>query len=178
LFVVSDPTHLWCWIDAPENVISILHSGMKISLRASAWPQETYKAEIDDIEDALDPSSRTMKVRAKLRNPERHLKAEMFVTAELTSQAHGVLDVPAKAVFLNNEKQQVFVKTAEGQYTSKTIVPVASNELWVSIEQGLNKGDQVVVDGGLYLQKLLDENSHSGAGVVSPSASTEPSPAK
>lgn len=178
LFVVSDPTYLWCWIDAPERALSMLHPGMKVVLRASAWPQETFKAQIDDIEDALDPISRTMKVRAKLRNPERHLKGEMYVTAELTSQAHGVLDVPAKAVFLNNEKQQVFVKTAEGQYTSKTIAPVATNDQWVSIELGLNKGDQVVVDGALYLQKLLDENSQSGASVVSPAAPADKPPVK
>jgi len=178
LFVVSDPTYLWCWIDAPESALGMLHSGMKVTLRASAWPQETFKAEIDDIEDALDPISRTMKVRAKLRNPERHLKGEMYVTAELTGKAHGVLDIPVKAVFLNNEKQQVFVQTAEGQYTSKTIVPVASNEQWVSIEQGLSKGDEVVVDGGLYLQKLLDENSQSGASAASPAAPTDKMPVK
>jgi cobalt-zinc-cadmium efflux system membrane fusion protein len=175
LFVVSDPTYLWCWIDAPERALNMLHPGMKVTLRASAWPEETYKAQIDYIGDALDATSRTIKVRARLRNPERHLKGEMYVTAELTSQAHGVLDVPAKAVFLNNEEQQVFVKTAEGQYTRKTIVPVASNELWTSIAQGLNKGDEVVVDGALYLQKLLDENSRSGATVVSQAA---PAPVK
>jgi len=166
LFVVSDPTYLWCWIDAPERALNMLHPGMKVTLRASAWPDETFKAQIDYISDALDAASRTIKVRARLRNLERHLKGEMYVTAELTSQVHGVLGVPAKAVFLNNEEQQVFVKTAEGQYTRKTIVPVASNELWVSIAQGLNKGDEVVVDGALYLQKLLDENSQSVANVA------------
>lgn len=158
LFVVSDPTYLWCWIDAPEQVLSMLHPGMKVILRASAWPQETFKAQIDYVGDALDPASRTIKVRARLRNPERHLKGEMYVTAELTTQAYGVLDVPAKAVFLANNKQQVFVKT-EGQFIRKTITPVASNEQWISIEQELNKGDEVVVDGALYLQKLLEENS-------------------
>ena len=177
LFVVSDPTYLWCMIDAPERALSMLHSGMNVTLRASAWPQETFKAQIDDIEDALDPISRTMKVRAKLRNPERHLKGEMYVTAELTSQAHGVLDVPAKAVFLNNEKQQVFVKTAEGQYTSKTIAPVASNEQWVSIENGLNKGDEVVVDGALYLEKLLEENTVPSETNVVPQAAPANKPA-
>jgi cobalt-zinc-cadmium efflux system membrane fusion protein len=166
LFVVSDPTYLWCWIDAPERALNMLHPGMKVTLRASAWPDETFKAQIDYISDALDAASRTIKVRARLRNLERHLKGEMYVTAELTSQVHGVLGVPVKAVFLNNEEQQVFVKTAEGQYTRKTIVPVASNELWVSIAQGLNKGDEVVVDGALYLQKLLDENSQSVANVA------------
>jgi cobalt-zinc-cadmium efflux system membrane fusion protein len=172
LFVVSDPTYLWCWIDAPERSLNTLRPGMKVVLRSSAWPQETFKAEIDHIGDALDATSRTIKVRARLRNPERHLKGEMFVTAELTGKARGALDVPAKAVFLNNEQQQVFIKTAEGQFARKTIVPVASNEDWVSIAQGLNKGDEVVVDGALYLEKLVEESSaQSGANTASQSAS-------
>lgn len=159
MFVVSDPTYLWCWIDAPEHALGMLRPGMKVMLRSSAWAQETFEAQIEYVGDALDPASRTMKVRARLRNPERHLKGEMYVTAELTSQAHGELDVPTKAMFLNNGAQQVFVKTAEGQYTRKTIAPVAASGQWVSIVQGLNKGDEVVVDGALYLQKLLDEAS-------------------
>lgn len=179
LFVVSDPTYLWCWIDAPERVLNMLHQGMKVTLRASAWPQETFKAQIDYVGDALDPVSRTMKVRARLRNPERHLKGEMYVTAELTSQAHGILDVPVKAVFLNNEEQQVFVKTAEGQYTRKTIVPVATNGQWVSIAHGLKIGDEVVVDGALYLQKLLDETAPlSGTDTVPQNASVDKPPVK
>jgi membrane fusion protein, heavy metal efflux system len=178
LFVVSDPTYLWCWIDAPERSLNMLRPGMKVVLRSSAWPQETFKAEIDHIGDALDATSRTIKVRARLRNPERHLKGEMFVTAELTSKARGALDVPAKAVFLNNEQQLVFVKTAEGKYARKTIVPVASNEDWVSITQGqgLNKGDEVVVDGALYLEKLVEESSaQSGTNAASQSASANKS---
>jgi len=176
LFVVSDPTYLWCWIDAPERALNMLRPGMKVALHSSAWPQETFKAEIDHIGDALDATSRTIKVRARLRNPERHLKGEMFVTAELTSKARGALDVPAKAVFLNNEQQQVFVKTADGQFSRKTITPVAANEDWVSIAQGLNKGDEVVVDGALYLEKLVEERSaQSGANAASQSASTDKS---
>ena len=171
LFVVSDPTYLWCWIDAPEQALNMLHPGMKTVLRASAWPQETFKAQIDYVSDALDPTSRTIKVRARLFNPERHLKGEMYVTAEVSSQVHGTLDIPAKAVFLNNGEQQVFVKTADGQYTRKTITPVFIGTQWVSIAQGLNKNDEVVVDGALYLQKILDEHSLSAANAT-------PQPAK
>ena len=157
LFVVSDPTYLWCWIDAHEDSLGMLRPGIKVRLHSSAWPQETFEAQIDHIGDALDPTSRTMKVLAKLRNPERHLKGDMYVTADLISQVRGELNVPAKAVFLNNSTSQVFVKTAEGEYTRTTITPVSSTDQWVSITQGLNKGDQVVVDGALYLQKILDE---------------------
>ncbi len=177
LFVVSDPTYLWCWIDAPEHALNVLRPGMKAILRTSAWPQETFIAQIDYVSDALDPSSRTIKVRARLLNPERHLKGEMYVTAELTSQAHGLLDVPAKAVFLNDGEQGVFVKTAEGQYSRKTIIPVFIGTQWVSIAQGLSKGDEVVVDGALYLQKLLDEHSQSVANAA-PQAAPDKHPDK
>lgn len=175
LFVVSDPAYLWCWIDAPENALTMLRPGMKVVLRASAWPQQTFKAQIYYVSDALDPTSRTIKVRARLLNPERHLKGEMYVTAELTSQARGVLDVPAKAVFLNNGEQQVFIKAADGVYTRKTIAPVASNDQWVSIAQGLNKGDEIVVDGALYLQKILDEHSQPEASAKLQAATASPS---
>jgi cobalt-zinc-cadmium efflux system membrane fusion protein len=170
LFVVTDPSYLWCWIDAPERVLNQLHPGMKVILRASAWPAETFKAQIDFVSDALDPISRTIKLRARLHNPMRRLKGEMYVTAELASQAQGVLDVPAKAVFLNNQEHQVFIKSAEGQFILRTIVPIASSDQWVSIAQGLNKGDEVVVDGALYLLKLFDENSQSQGSVQPPAA--------
>jgi len=157
LFVVSDPGYLWCWIDAPEYTLGMLHTGMKVTIHSSAWPKEIFNAQIDYIGDALDPDSRTVKVRAHLRNPTRHLKGEMYVTAELTSPSPGVLDVPAKAVFLNNNEQQVFVKNSEGLFTRKTITPVAFNDQWVSISEGLNKDDEVVTDGALYLEKLLED---------------------
>lgn len=175
LFVVTDPSYLWCWIDAPENLLNTLHAGMNVVLRASAWPQQTFKATIDFVSDALDPSSRTIKVRARLLNPSHHLKGEMYVTAEFASQAHGMLDVPAKAVFLNNGEQQVFIKTADGQYTRKSIVPVSANDQWVSIAQGLHKGDEIVVDGALYLQKILDEHSQPEETVVMQTATVNQS---
>ncbi|MES1981709.1 MAG: efflux RND transporter periplasmic adaptor subunit [Pseudomonadota bacterium] len=182
LFVISDPTYLWCWINAPERALGMLRPGMEVKLRSSAWPQETFTARIDYVADTLDPASRTMRVRARLRNPQRHLKGEMYVTAELPRQAQGALDVPAKAVFLNNGQQQVFVKTAEGQFARKTITPVAVGDTWVSVDQGLNKGDEVVVDGALYLQKLLDESAAQAPpvqpGAMPQSAAADKQPAR
>lgn len=173
LFVVSDPTYLWCWIDAPENALSMLHQGMKVTVHSSAWPQESFEARVDYVADGLDPVTRTVKVRARLRNPQRHLKGEMYVTAELSSKAQGTLDVPAKAVFLDHGEQYVFVKTSNQEFERRKIVPVASNEQWVSFTQGLNKSDQVVVDGALYLQKMLDNSVTPAPANVGPPTAPE-----
>lgn len=158
LFIVSDPTYLWCWIDAPEQAISSIHKGMQVTLRSSAWPNEVFNAQIDFIQDALDPVSHTLKVRAKLRNLDLKLKSEMYVSAQLSKVDNTSLDIPAKAVFLNESTKMVFVKISEGVYTRKTIVPIASNDEWVSVSSGLNKGDEVVLDGALFLEKLFEEN--------------------
>lgn len=157
LFIVSDPSYLWCWIDAPEQAISSLHQGMKVKLHSSAWPNETFEGEIDFIEDALDPTSHTLKARAKVRNTSLKLKSEMYVTAEFSNTAQDTLDIPVKAVFLKDASKMVFVKTADGEFTRKVVVPVASGDEWISISEGLNKGDQVVVDGALYLERMIEE---------------------
>jgi membrane fusion protein, heavy metal efflux system len=156
LFVVTDPSFLWCWIDVPERAAGSLRPGQTVTLRASAWPGETFTATVDQVADALDPVSRTLKIRAHLRNPERHLKAEMYVTSEFLRQADSGLDVPASAVYLHEGAQRVFVRTAPAQYTRKTVTGIASGNDRVAIVAGLKQGDEVVVDGALYLQQLLD----------------------
>ena len=158
LFIVSDPSYLWCWIDAPEQAIGSLHQGMKVKLHSSAWPNETFEGQIDFIEDALDPASHTLKARAKVRNTSLKLKSEMYVTAEFSNNAQDTLDIPAKAVFLKDDSKMVFVKTAAGVFTRKVITPLATGDEWVSIADGLNKGDLVVVDGALYLERLIEED--------------------
>ena len=158
LFIVSDPGYLWCWIDAPEQAIGALHQGMKVKLHSNAWPNESFEGEIDFIEDALDPVSHTLKARAKVRNSALKLKSEMYVTAEFNDTAKEMMDIPVKAVFLKDASKMVFVKTADGIFTRKAITPVETSDAWVSITEGLNKGDQVVVDGALYLEKMIEEN--------------------
>jgi membrane fusion protein, heavy metal efflux system len=156
LFVVTDPSFLWCWIDVPERAAGSLRPGQTVTIRASAWPGETFVATIDQIADALDPVSRTLKIRAHLRNPERRLKAEMYVTAELVRPADSALDVPASAVYLHEGAQHVFVRAAPAQYTRRTVTGIASGNDRVAIIAGLKQGDEVVIDGALYLQQLLD----------------------
>jgi membrane fusion protein, heavy metal efflux system len=155
LFVVTDPTYLWCWIDAPEKALGAFSRGQHISVRASALPDEVFDAQIDSVGDALDPTSHTLKVRARLRNPDRRLKSEMYVTASLPHTPKGIGEVPAKAAFLNQGARQIFVKTAEGQFSRKNFIGTDVGDDRIFVESGLKVGDEVVTDGALYLQQLL-----------------------
>ena len=156
MFVVSDPSYLWCLIDAPERAAADFARGGKVTVRSSAWPSDAFEATIDHIGDALDPATRTLKVRAHLRNRERKLKAEMFVTVELTRVPSGALDIPAAAVFLSDGAQHAFVKSGAGEFTRRRIRAAPSREDHFTVSEGLGIDDAVVIDGALYLQQLMD----------------------
>ncbi len=155
LFVVSDPTFLWCWIDILERDVATLKTGKTVIIHASAWPHEIFSATVDYISDAVDPVSRTVKVRAHLRNEKRLLKVDMYATAEVTRSPTGAFDIPATSVFLSEGAQNVFVKTGPFTFTKKTIRPFPSGEGRLSVSEGLTQDEQVVVDGSLYLQQIL-----------------------
>jgi len=85
----SDPTYLWCWIDAPERFAQ--HVATRHESGSAFQPRGRKRCQgrvIDHVGDALDATSRTVKVaRPGCATPSRHLKGEMFVTAELTGKA-------------------------------------------------------------------------------------------
>ena len=83
LFVITDPARLWVQLDATERDLSFLHPGLPVTLRAPAYPGRTFDARIEAVSDFVDPSTRMIKVRASVANPERALKGEMFVSGEI-----------------------------------------------------------------------------------------------
>ena len=155
LFVITDPGQLWALIDASERDLGKLRVGKVITLHAPAYRDEPFQATVTAISDFLDPATRTLKIRAALRNPERKLKAEMFVTAEVDADNEMVLLVPTKSVYFQGGKNYVFVDDGNGHYTRREVEldDVYGNE--VEVVQGLGEGERVVTQGSLMLQQIL-----------------------
>ena len=60
--------------------ISSVREGDTVSVTTLAHPDETWRGTVDKVYSALDPDSKTMKVRIVLRNSDRHLLPGMFTT--------------------------------------------------------------------------------------------------
>lgn len=159
-FVISDPTKLWLLLDVSEGEMAKLKVGDKIVAESKAYPDKKFTGQIDVIGDALDPNTRTAKIRATVDNPQKLLKAEMYVTAELnsdpTAEDKSAVDVPAKAVFLQNNQHFVFIEIAPGQFERRSVKVGGENNGRISVEEGITAGQKVVTDGSLLLQALLD----------------------
>ncbi len=159
LFVITDPARLWLFLDVTELDMGAFKPGLKIKLLTKAYPDRSFEGVIDFVGSSLDPATRSLRLRASVDNREGLLKAEMYVTAEVDMGAPGSVaggvDIPAKAVFLQDNESNVFVETAPGSFARRVVKVAREVDGKVLAMSGVEAGDRVVTEGCLLLQSML-----------------------
>ncbi len=156
LFVISDPSRLWIQIDAPEQEATVLRPGSPFRFASTADPGQWFEGRIDHVAEAIDPVTHTVRGRGAVANPRRLLKAEMYVTVELPGRATAAASVPARAVFLKGDRHYVFVQDSPGTFTRREVRVGSEEDTRVLVYGGVASGQEVVTDGCILLQQLLD----------------------
>lgn len=155
LFVITDPARLWLQLDAGEADLAALKPGEELSLEVKAYPGERFAGRLRHVADFVDPATRTVRVRGEVANPERRLKAEMFVRASIRLPAGQALSVPGGAVFLQGEQRYVFVEESTGIYRRQAVAVGRERNGRLEILSGLSAGTRVVSEGNLHLLKYF-----------------------
>ena len=155
LFVITDPAYLWVLLDAAEKDLPHLKVGKLIKIHTPAYPDVAFEAKITAVSDFLDPTTRTIKVRAALSNSQRMLKGEMYVTATVNADTSMVLQVPTRAVFFQGGRHFVFVDGGDGRFVRREVKVGDSSDGNTTITSGLQSQQKVVSDGALLLQQML-----------------------
>jgi cobalt-zinc-cadmium efflux system membrane fusion protein len=154
-FVVTDPTRLWVQLDASETDLKHFRTGMPVLISSVQYPDDAFRGELTLVSDFIDPVTRTLKLRAKITNADRRLKAEMFVNARIALEKDDFLSVPDKAVYLEGMRNFVFVKVGEGKFARTAVRAGPNTGGMVPILSGLKPGAEVVVGGSLFLQQTV-----------------------
>lgn len=96
----------------------------------------------------VDPTTGTARIRGTIPNPQRTLLPGQFVHARVLGiQRIGTLVVPQRALVQTPTGSAVFVVNSEGVAVQREVVPGDWTSEGIVIEQGLNAGDRVIVDG-------------------------------
>jgi len=152
-FVVSDPTSLWVQIDARERDVASLKPGAQFELVVPTLPNERFTGKVLTSGDAIDPSTRTIKVRGEVANPDRRLKAEMLATARFERHLGGGLVIPTSAVVLRGAQHTVFVQSATGVFEPREVRLTYQDSKQAVVARGLEAGDRVVTENVLLLAR-------------------------
>jgi len=161
------------WIDfpVPEGDLGKLKVGAPIELCVNAYPDETFKGEIEAFDARVAADTRTLMVRGRLPNADHRLLPGMFANvAVLEGEPKQLVTVPRTAVTYGLYGDSVWVVKEGPPQPEKTAsvgdVAVPAPQLTVdrrfvrvgpsrgdevAILEGVEEGEQVVTSGQLKL---------------------------
>jgi len=136
----------------PEAFLSVLKEGMNVRVNVAAYPERTFEGKVAGIDTRIDPVSRAVAMRAETPNPEGLLRPGMLATVSLLKNQRTSLAVPEQALVPIEDRQYVFVATADNKAERREVTIGARQPGFVEIVSGLKNGDKVVVEGTLRLR--------------------------
>lgn len=111
LFLIADLSEVWVLADVFEVDIRHIRLGQTVLLHTLSDTEKKYEAKIDKIYNVLDTETRTMKIRASLRNARNEVMPGMFVSVKVDiNDKHRAIAIPNDAIVLDDSKKYVVVK--------------------------------------------------------------------
>jgi multidrug efflux pump subunit AcrA (membrane-fusion protein) len=74
---------LWVMADVFEKDLTQVQIGKSVRVRVTSYPERVFHGKITYVASAIDPETRTAKVRCVVGNASGLLKPEMFATIEI-----------------------------------------------------------------------------------------------
>jgi membrane fusion protein (multidrug efflux system) len=136
----------------PETFLAEVTPGLVVTASSVAYPEQIFTGKVASIDSRVDPSTRSVTVRALVPNPEGVLKPGMFLTVRLTRGERDALVIPEEAVV--PEQGDVFVFVVKDGLAEKRLIHTGQRLVGsVQVTDGLAAGEVVVTEG---TQKLRD----------------------
>ena len=161
LFTIGELDKVWVMADVFEVDLAKVKERSQVTVRVVAYPDRVFTGTVEWVSGALDPASRTAKVRIAVDNKERLLKPEMYATVLIAIDQRKALAIPRSALLRLGDQNVVFAqigKTADGLLRFERR-PIAVDEEeggdYLPVTHGLQAGDEVVISGGILLLGML-----------------------
>ncbi|MHB8811938.1 MAG: efflux RND transporter periplasmic adaptor subunit [Steroidobacteraceae bacterium] len=152
-FTIADTSRMWVMAQVFAGEITQVHTGDDATVDADDG-DAPLAGRVTNVGPVVDPDTRSVTARVQVDNREGLLKQQMYVQVHIRSnkQSQGLL-LPVTAVLRDDENlPYVYVLAADRSYARRSVtLGTRVGDRYV-IPQGLHPGDQVVVDGGIFLQ--------------------------
>lgn len=92
-YTLVDDSAVWMLAEVFERDMNLVKIGRTVEITAEAFPGESFMGKVSFVSPQIDPSTRTVKVRVDVENPQSRLKQGMFVTAVLRIPVGGMGEI-------------------------------------------------------------------------------------
>ncbi len=137
----------------PERYLADLATGQQVTVTVTALAGEVFQGEVYFIDPQVDPSTRTIKLKARIPNPASRLRAGMFANVKLVLGIdETAVVIPEEAVVPAIDKLTVYA-VEDGKAVRRTVRIGARLAGRVQITNGVTAGEVIITSGH---QKLSD----------------------
>jgi membrane fusion protein, copper/silver efflux system len=156
LFRINDLSSVWVNAEVPEAQAAAVKPGNAVQARTPAYPGTVFSGRVSAILPEVNPTTRTLKVRIELANPEARLSPGMFASVDFATAAkRDMLMAPTEAVIQTGKRSVVLLAEGEGKFKPVDVEIGMETDGQTEIRKGLEAGQRVVVSG----QFLIDSEA-------------------
>ncbi|MBL8318412.1 MAG: efflux RND transporter periplasmic adaptor subunit [Burkholderiaceae bacterium] len=156
LFRINGLGTVWANAEVPESQSALLRPGAKVQARSPAAPGSTFEGKVQAIVPEVNPTTRTLKARLEITNPQSTLVPGMFVQMQfMDTRAGKALLIPTEAVIQTGRRTVVMLAEDNGRFRPVEVEIGIETGGQTEIKRGLQAGQRVVVSS----QFLIDSEA-------------------
>ncbi len=157
-FTIADLSKVWVMAQIPDSDLTSVRVGDSASVMGGSTPG-AFTGTVTNIAAVVNPDTRATLARVQVDNPGDLLKKQMYVRVQIRSrqQTTGIL-VPVASVLRDDENLPfVFIQQPDGSFARHHVTLGEREGDQYLISQGLNGGEQIINDGGVFLQFMQSQ---------------------
>jgi cobalt-zinc-cadmium efflux system membrane fusion protein len=157
-FTVADLSRVWVMAQIFGSDLDSVNVGDTAEVETGI-DSKNFSGTVDNISALVDPDTRSIMARVAVANPGDFLKKQMYVRVLIKSrqESSGML-VPVSAILRDDENLPfVYVMQPDGGFARAHVTLGYRAGDQYDITDGLKPGNQIVVDGGLFIQFMQSQ---------------------
>jgi cobalt-zinc-cadmium efflux system membrane fusion protein len=162
-YAVADLSTMWMLANVQESDSPLFRAGQDVRVKVMAFPDRDFSGRITNIGATVDPASRTVLVRSEVRDPKHELRPGMFATfvIDVAKPVQGVA-IPLAGIVREGDGTMTAWVTTDGSHFTRRIVKIGlQQDGYDQVTEGVQGGEQVVIDGAVFLSNMLNANADS-----------------
>ncbi len=148
LFRVINTQKMYVEAEVPENYLTAIQKGTKVKVFIPVL-NDSLMATVTQKGKHINPENRSFRIEVALANPNEKLSPNLNARIKINDYRNeNALLVPQSIISENaNEEEYVFVATRENKAQKVLVKTGRSQGDFIEIEQGLEAGQSVIVEG-------------------------------
>jgi membrane fusion protein, heavy metal efflux system len=157
-FTVADLSRVWVMTQIFGEELASINLGDQADI-VTGFGANKFSGTVDNISALVDPDTRSVMVRVVAKNPGDFLKKQMYVRVQIRSRQESTgLLVPVSAILRDDVNLPfVYAAQSDGSFMRRHVTLGYRSGDQYEITDGLQAGDKIVVDGGIFMQFMQSQ---------------------